>query len=108
MHDTELAHRSGERWRSGHGRRSDDKKGQSRGSHRRCNRRPARPLPPHGSSSGARNARGPTAEARLLYEETVAPIRLSELAAAWIPLLVSDEEAQNDLKQASTTGWRRN
>jgi len=52
--------------------------------------------------------RGPTAEARLLYEETAAPVRLSELAAAWIPMLVSDEEAQNNLQHASTTGWRRN
>lgn len=51
--------------------------------------------------------RGPTAEARLLYEEPAAPVRLSELAAPWSPLLVSDEDAQNDL-QASTTGWRRN
>jgi len=35
--------------------------------------------------------RGPTAEARLLYEETAAPVRLSELAAAWAPLLADDE-----------------
>jgi ribosome-associated heat shock protein Hsp15 len=52
--------------------------------------------------------RGPTAEARLLYEEPAAPVRLSALAAPWAPLLVSDEDAQNDLQQASTTGWRRN
>ena len=54
--------------------------------------------------------RGPPAEARLLYEETAAPVRLSELTAPWAPLLVSDEDAQNDLQQApaSTTGWRRN
>lgn len=51
--------------------------------------------------------RGPAAEARLLYEEPAAPVRLSELAAPWAPLLVSDEDAQSDL-QASTTGWRRN
>jgi ribosome-associated heat shock protein Hsp15 len=52
--------------------------------------------------------RGPTAEARLLYEEPAAPVRLSKLAAPWAPLLVSDEDAQNDLRQASTTGWRCN
>lgn len=54
--------------------------------------------------------RGPTGEARLLYEEPAAPVRLSELTAPWAPLLVSDEDAQNDLQQApaSTTGWRRN
>jgi ribosome-associated heat shock protein Hsp15 len=52
--------------------------------------------------------RGPTAEARLLYEEPAAPVRLSELTAPWAPLLVSNEDAENDLQQASTTGWRRN
>jgi ribosome-associated heat shock protein Hsp15 len=52
--------------------------------------------------------RGPTAEARLLYEEPAAPVRLSKLAAPWAPLLVSDEDAQNDLQQPSTTGWRCN
>jgi ribosome-associated heat shock protein Hsp15 len=52
--------------------------------------------------------RGPTAEARLLYEEPAAPVRLSKLAAPWAPLLVSDEDAQNDLRQPSTTGWRCN
>ena len=31
--------------------------------------------------------RGPSAEARQLYEETAAPMRLSERAAAWVPLL---------------------
>jgi ribosome-associated heat shock protein Hsp15 len=38
---------------------------------------------------GAR--RGPATEARLLYEETVAPVRFSELAPAWAPLLADDE-----------------
>ena len=52
--------------------------------------------------------RGPTAEARLLYEEPAAPVRLSKLAAPWAPLLVSDEDAQNYLQQPSTTGWRCN
>ena len=52
--------------------------------------------------------RGPAAEARLLYEEPAAPVRLSKLAAPWAPLLVSDEDAQNDLQQPSTTGWRCN
>jgi ribosome-associated heat shock protein Hsp15 len=35
--------------------------------------------------------RGPAAEARLMYNETIPPVRLSELAAAWEPLLVSDD-----------------
>jgi ribosome-associated heat shock protein Hsp15 len=38
---------------------------------------------------GAR--RGPATEARLLYEETATPVRLSELAPAWTPLLAEDE-----------------
>lgn len=38
---------------------------------------------------GAR--RGPATEARLLYEETAAPTRLSEFAPAWMPLLADDE-----------------
>jgi ribosome-associated heat shock protein Hsp15 len=32
--------------------------------------------------------RGPAIEARLLYEEMAAPVRLSDLAPAWEPLLV--------------------
>jgi hypothetical protein len=38
--------------------------------------------------------RGPATEARLLYEEIGAPIRLSDLTPAWEPLLSqeSDEE----------------
>jgi ribosome-associated heat shock protein Hsp15 len=35
--------------------------------------------------------RGPAAEARLMYDETAPPVRLSELASAWVPLLVSDD-----------------
>jgi ribosome-associated heat shock protein Hsp15 len=35
--------------------------------------------------------RGPSPEARLLYEETAAPVRLSERTAAWVPLLASDD-----------------
>jgi ribosome-associated heat shock protein Hsp15 len=31
--------------------------------------------------------RGPTAEARQLYEEAAAALRLADLAAAWVPLL---------------------
>ena len=38
---------------------------------------------------GAR--RGPATEARLLYEETATPVRLSELVSAWTPLLGDDE-----------------
>jgi ribosome-associated heat shock protein Hsp15 len=37
---------------------------------------------------GAR--RGPATQARLLYEETAAPVRLSEFAPAWAPLLADD------------------
>jgi ribosome-associated heat shock protein Hsp15 len=39
---------------------------------------------------GAR--RGSAAEARLMYEETAAPVRLSELRPAWTPLLADDGE----------------
>jgi ribosome-associated heat shock protein Hsp15 len=35
--------------------------------------------------------RGPAAEARLLYEETAPPTRLSELAPAWEPLLAEGD-----------------
>jgi ribosome-associated heat shock protein Hsp15 len=38
---------------------------------------------------GAR--RGPPAEAQLLYQETAVPVRLSELAEKWTPLLIDDE-----------------
>jgi ribosome-associated heat shock protein Hsp15 len=38
---------------------------------------------------GAR--RGPASEARLLYEETAAPVHRSELAQAWAPLLADDD-----------------
>jgi ribosome-associated heat shock protein Hsp15 len=37
--------------------------------------------------------RGPVAEARLLYEETAVPVHLSELAAAWTPLLMEDDHS---------------
>lgn len=40
--------------------------------------------------------RGPAKEARLLYEETAVPVRLSDLAPPWLPLL-ADEDAPNDL-----------
>jgi ribosome-associated heat shock protein Hsp15 len=36
--------------------------------------------------------RGPATEARRLYEETAAPVRLSELTAAWAPLLLDEAE----------------
>ena len=42
---------------------------------------------------GAR--RGPPSEAQLLYQETALPVRLSELAQKWTPLLM-DDEAQSD------------
>jgi len=35
--------------------------------------------------------RGPAPEARLLYEEAAASIRLADLAPAWMPLLAGDE-----------------
>lgn len=35
--------------------------------------------------------RGPAAEARLLYEEDDAPIRLADLAPAWEGLLAGDD-----------------
>jgi ribosome-associated heat shock protein Hsp15 len=35
--------------------------------------------------------RGPPTEARLLYEETAAPVRLTGLVAAWEPLLADGE-----------------
>ena len=35
--------------------------------------------------------RGPAAEAHRLYDEAAAPVRLSELAPAWAPLLSEDE-----------------
>lgn len=38
---------------------------------------------------GAR--RGPAAEARTLYEETTAPLRLADLAPSWIPFLAEEE-----------------
>ena len=45
-------------------------------------------------SCGAR--RGPATEARFLYEEILAPVRLSELAPAWAPLLVDDDPSNRD------------
>ena len=31
--------------------------------------------------------RGPATEARLLYEEMAAPVRMSDVVGAWVPLL---------------------
>ena len=36
--------------------------------------------------------RGPASEARELYQETAAPVRLSDLAPAWTPLLIGGDE----------------
>jgi ribosome-associated heat shock protein Hsp15 len=47
---------------------------------------------------GAR--RGPAMEARLMYEETAAPVRLSDLAPAWTPLF-AEEERWSDLPPIS-------
>ncbi|HUC11279.1 MAG TPA: RNA-binding S4 domain-containing protein [Stellaceae bacterium] len=35
--------------------------------------------------------RGPATEARLLYEEIAVPVRLTELRAAWEPLLIDQD-----------------
>jgi ribosome-associated heat shock protein Hsp15 len=39
--------------------------------------------------------RGPARDARLLYEETAAPGRLSELAPIWTALLMEDEQSSD-------------
>lgn len=39
--------------------------------------------------------RGPAAEARLLYEEIAAPVRLPQSAPAWFPLIIAEDELQN-------------
>jgi len=39
--------------------------------------------------------RGPPAEARQLYEEITAPVRLSQSAPAWIPLILVEDDVQN-------------
>lgn len=41
---------------------------------------------------GAR--RGPASEARLLYEEIAAPVRLADLASVWEPLLSQDDSTE--------------
>jgi ribosome-associated heat shock protein Hsp15 len=38
--------------------------------------------------------RGPPSEARKLYEEGAAPVHLSDLAPAWTPLLMGDDEPE--------------
>jgi ribosome-associated heat shock protein Hsp15 len=48
--------------------------------------------------------RGPAAEARLLYEEAAASVRLVDLAPAWMPLLVGDEPEDQSLRAASREG----
>jgi ribosome-associated heat shock protein Hsp15 len=40
--------------------------------------------------------RGPAAEARRLYEEIGPPARLCEFTPAWQPLLMDEDEPQND------------
>lgn len=45
-------------------------------------------------SLGAR--RGPASEARKLYEESAAPVHLSDLMPAWTPLLMGDDERRNN------------
>lgn len=43
---------------------------------------------------GAR--RGPAKKAQLLYEEAAAPVHRSELLPVWTPLLVGEDEQQNE------------
>jgi ribosome-associated heat shock protein Hsp15 len=38
--------------------------------------------------------RGPAPEARKLYEESAAPVRLSDLLPSWTPLLMGDDEPE--------------
>jgi ribosome-associated heat shock protein Hsp15 len=38
--------------------------------------------------------RGPPSEARKLYEESATPVHLSDLAPAWTPLLMGDDEPE--------------
>ncbi len=45
---------------------------------------------------GLGERRGPAMEARLLYEDTAAPVRLSDLAAVWTPLLMGEDEPRNN------------
>jgi len=40
--------------------------------------------------------RGPTAEARTLYEEAAAASRLSDLAPGWVPLLAEEDAAASE------------
>jgi ribosome-associated heat shock protein Hsp15 len=47
--------------------------------------------------------RGPASEARELYQETAAPVRLSDLAPAWIPLLVGDDESATTRSEPELT-----
>jgi ribosome-associated heat shock protein Hsp15 len=44
---------------------------------------------------GAR--RGPAAEAQLLYEEVEAPARLSDFDPIWQPLLMGEDDPQNEI-----------
>ncbi len=45
---------------------------------------------------GLGRRRGPAAEARLLYEDIGIPARLSEFTPVWQPLLMDENEPQND------------
>lgn len=47
---------------------------------------------------GAR--RGPAAEARLLYEEIGAPARFSEFNPVWQPLLMGEDDPQDDISSS--------
>ena len=79
------------------GRRRDDQwqrrdKAQSGRTGRRHRHCAARRLAAHGAGTRAREfAAGPASEARLLYEEAAAALRLSAVPSDWIPLLDSGE-----------------
>ena len=47
---------------------------------------------------GLGERRGPTAEARHLYEEIAPPAHRSELLPAWTPLLLGDDEPHDDFR----------
>lgn len=44
--------------------------------------------------------RGPAVEARLLYDETAEPVRLSEILPGWVPLLEDDEALPAEASEA--------
>ena len=45
--------------------------------------------------------RGPSPEARSLYDETAAPVHVSKLAPAWMPLLANDVAGASKFRNSS-------